>query len=148
MGDRIYRGVLIGTTVFVVTMILGLFFTLLVGHRKDGKFVTDETFENDVLQSDLPVLVDFWAPWCGPCRMIAPSLEQMAGDYEGRLVIAKVNTDEDFNYAVQYGVRSIPNLILFRNGQPVDRIVGALPYPYLKERVDQALARSLDAVAA
>ena len=110
--------------------------------------VTDESFETDVLQNDLPVLVDFWAPWCGPCRMIAPSLEQMAVEYEGRLVIAKVNTDEHFKYAIEYGVQSIPNLIMFQNGQPVDRIVGALPYPYLKQRVDQALVRQQEPVLA
>jgi len=110
--------------------------------------VTDESFENDVLQSELPVLVDFWAPWCGPCLMIAPSLEKMAAEYAGRLVIAKVNTDEDFKHAVEYGVRSIPNLVLFQGGQPVDRIVGALPYPYLKQRVEQALARQAETTPA
>lgn len=101
--------------------------------------VTDETFENEVLKSELPVLVDFWAPWCGPCLMIAPSLEQMAEEYAGKLVIAKINTDENIKYAMEYGVRSIPNLILFKDGQPLERIVGALPYPYLKARVDSVL---------
>jgi len=104
--------------------------------------VTDETFEVDVLQAKTMVLVDFWAPWCGPCHMIAPSLEKIAEEYVDQLVIAKVNTDEDMRYAAAYGVRGIPNLILFHRGEPVDRIVGAVPYPYLKGRVENALARA------
>lgn len=106
--------------------------------------ITDESFETDVLQSETPVLVDFWAPWCGPCLMIAPSLEQLAQEYDGKLVVAKINTDENIEFAMQYGVRGIPNLIIFRHGQPVDRIVGAVPYPYLKTRVDNALAVMLE----
>jgi thioredoxin 1 len=102
--------------------------------------VTDGTFETDVLQAETMVLVDFWAPWCTPCHMIAPSLEKIAEEYAGQLVIAKVNTDEDMQYAAAYGVRGIPNLILFHGGEPVDRIVGAVPYPYLKGRVENALA--------
>ncbi len=106
--------------------------------------VSDDMFEQKVLQSEIPVLVDFWAPWCAPCRMIAPSLEQIAEEYEGQLLIAKVNTDHNTHYAMEYGVRGIPNLIIFHNGQPIDRIVGVLPYAYLKGRVENALATQVE----
>jgi thioredoxin 1 len=106
--------------------------------------VSDETFEAQVLESTIPVLVDFWAPWCGPCHIIAPSLEQLAQEYENRLVVAKVNTDENARYAASYGVRGIPHLILFHQGQILERIVGTVPYPFLKARVDNALAQALE----
>jgi thioredoxin 1 len=89
--------------------------------------VTDANFEQQVLQSDKPVMVDFWAPWCGPCRAVAPILEELAGDYEGKLVVAKVNTDEDQRYAMQFGIMAIPTLIIFKNGKEVERIQGAGP---------------------
>lgn len=87
---------------------------------------TDASFETDVLQSDIPVLVDFWAEWCGPCKMIAPVLEEVAKEYEGRLRVAKVNVDDNSETPVKYGVRGIPNLILFKDGNVVATKVGAL----------------------
>jgi thioredoxin 1 len=101
--------------------------------------VTDAAFEKAVLQSPVPVLVDFWAPWCMPCRMVAPSLEKLAREYEGRLLVAKVNTDESPEWAIKYGVQGIPTMLIIRDGQVVHQQVGALPYPYLKQMVEQAL---------
>ena len=97
--------------------------------------VTDAEFEEKVLQSNLPVVVDFWAPWCGPCRMIAPVLEEVAKDYEGKIVIAKVNTDENPQWAMNFGVRGIPTLLFIANGEVKDHQVGAGPAPALKSRV-------------
>lgn len=91
------------------------------------KKVTDQTFDADVLGSATPVVVDFWAEWCGPCRMIAPALEEIAGEMEGKVEIAKLNIDENANTAIKYGVRSIPTLILFKDGQPAAMKVGAAP---------------------
>ena len=101
--------------------------------------VSDATFESEVLQSKLPVLVDLWAPWCGPCRMIAPAIEAIAQEKAGRLRVAKVNVDENPMTAERLGVQGIPTLVVFKNGREVDRIVGALPKP--------ALLRRLEAVA-
>jgi thioredoxin len=101
--------------------------------------VTDASFESDVLKSDLPVLVDLWAPWCGPCRMIAPVVEKMAGDYAGRLKVAKLNVDENPRTSAMFHVQGIPTLLIFRGGRIVDRIVGAAPEPMLRGRVDAAL---------
>jgi thioredoxin 1 len=101
--------------------------------------VTDEAFEKAVLQSPIPVLVDFWAPWCMPCRMVAPSLEKLAKEYDGRLVVAKVNTDEQSDWAMRFGVRGIPTMLFMKEGQVVHQQVGALPYPHLKKMVDQVL---------
>ena len=89
--------------------------------------VTDASFEQDVLKSDVPVLVDFWAPWCGPCRMVAPIVDEIAKEYEGKIRVYKLNTDENPNVASQYGIRSIPTLMLFKGGQKVDTVVGAVP---------------------
>ncbi|GAB4469033.1 MAG: hypothetical protein Kow00124_03880 [Anaerolineae bacterium] len=101
--------------------------------------VTDATFEQVVLASDLPVLVDFWAPWCGPCRVIAPALDGIALDYAGRLRVAKVNVDQNPHYAGVYGVQGIPTLLLIKHGQVIDRIVGAMPAPQLRARIAQHL---------
>ena len=88
--------------------------------------VTDLSFETEVLKSDKPVLVDFWAPWCGPCRMVAPVVDEIAKDFEGKLKVLKLNTDENPNVASQYGIRSIPTLMMFKGGDKVDTVVGAV----------------------
>ncbi len=101
--------------------------------------VNDAAFEKAVLQSPIPVLVDFWAPWCMPCRMVAPSLEKLAREYAGRLVVAKVNTDEHSEWAMHFGVQGIPTMLVIRDGQVIQQQVGALPYPHLKQMIDQVL---------
>ena len=104
---------------------------------KEPVAVSDDAFEKDVLQAKLPVVVDFWAPWCGPCRMVAPILDKLAGEYAGKVVIAKVNTDENPQWAGQYGVQGIPTMMFFANGNLVHRQVGALPEPILRDLFDQ-----------
>jgi thioredoxin 1 len=89
--------------------------------------VSDSTFDAEVLKSDLPVLTDFWAKWCGPCKMIAPVLEEIAEEYDGQIKIAKVDVDQDNQLAIQFGVQSIPTMVLFKNGQAVEWLVGAMP---------------------
>lgn len=103
--------------------------------------VTDNAFEQAVLKSPLPVLLDFWAPWCAPSKMVAPSLETIARDYAGRLVVAKVNTDENPEWALRYGVQGTPTMLLMKDGKVVLQQVGALPLPYLKQMVDRVLAQ-------
>jgi thioredoxin 1 len=101
--------------------------------------VTDLSFKVDVLDSEVPVLVDFWAPWCGPCRMVAPVVEEIAAQYEGQLKVVKVNTDDNPGIASQYGIRSIPTLMIFKNGEKVDTVVGAVPKTTLSKAVEQYL---------
>ncbi len=99
--------------------------------------VTDAMFEKTVLQSTLPVIVDFWAPWCGPCKMVAPTLEKLATEYGDKLVIAKVNTDENPEWAGRYGVQGIPTMLFVFNGKIAHRQVGALPEPILRSMVKE-----------
>ncbi len=101
--------------------------------------VTSATFEKEVMQSRQPVLVDFWAPWCGPCRMVEPTLKKLAKEYAGRLRVAKVNVDENQAISQQYGVQGIPTMLIVRNGQIIDRWSGALPEPALRSKVQQVL---------
>jgi len=101
--------------------------------------VTDAAFEKTVLKSNLPVIVDFWAPWCGPCRMVAPILEKIAKEYGGKLVVAKVNTDENPEWATRYGVQGIPTMLFVANGTVVHNQVGALPEGMLRDLVIEFL---------
>jgi thioredoxin 1 len=102
--------------------------------------VTDSTFDEQVIQSETPVLVDFWAEWCGPCKMIAPVLEELAGEMSDKLVIGKLDVDHNHDTAMAYGVLSIPTLLLFKGGEPVERIVGFQPKPQLMSRLQRHLA--------
>jgi thioredoxin 1 len=99
--------------------------------------ITDANFEQEVVKSDLPVLIDFWAVWCGPCKMIAPLVEELAGEYHGKVKIGKVDVDNNPNISMQFGIRSIPTLLVFNGGKVVDQIIGAVP--------KQAIAAKLDA---
>ena len=104
------------------------------------KHVSDSSFEADVLQSDKPVLVDFWAEWCGPCRAIAPTLDELAGVYDGKLQIAKINVDDNRAVPAKFGIRGIPTLMVFKNGQLAATKVGALTKAQLTQFLDQQLA--------
>lgn len=108
--------------------------------NKDIFQATDSSFEQEVLKSDLPVLVDFWAPWCAPCLMIVPVIEEIAEAYQGRLKVVKVNVDENPRLSASYQILSIPTMILFKDGQPVDSIIGALP----KKRLVEFLSKHLN----
>ena len=104
------------------------------------KHITDDSFKEDVLNSLVPVLVDFWAPWCGPCRMVAPIVEQLADEYGDKVVFTKMNTDENLDTPTNLGIRGIPTLILFADGEEADRIVGFAPKAVLKRKLDAILA--------
>jgi thioredoxin 1 len=99
--------------------------------------VTDATFEKDVLKSETPVLVDFWAPWCGPCRMVAPVLEKVAEQYAGRVTVVKMNVDENQQTSMTYGIRSIPTVALFQKGEVVDGVMGAAPIGHFTKMLDE-----------
>ena len=103
------------------------------------KKVDTASFDSDVLGSSKPVVVDFWAEWCGPCKMIAPSVHEMAEEFDGQLMVGKVDVDNAPNIAMKYGIRSIPALIFFKGGQPVDQIVGAVPKGVLKSKIEAVL---------
>lgn len=101
--------------------------------------VTGTNFEAEVIQSKVPVLVDFWAAWCGPCRAIAPSVEEIATEYQGRIKVAKVDVDENMEVSARYGVQSIPTLILFKDGDAVERLIGAYPKPAILAKIQRHL---------
>lgn len=100
---------------------------------------TDQNFQNEVISSEIPVLVDFWAPWCAPCRIIAPIIEDLAKEYAGKLKVGKLNVDENQQVAAEYNIMSIPTLLFFKGGQPVDSIVGAQSKEAIKQKIEQVL---------
>lgn len=102
--------------------------------------VTDAAFEKTVMQSEIPVVVDFWAPWCGPCKMVAPILDKLAEENAGTLLVAKVNTDENPEWAMKFGVQGIPTMLFVANGKVIHRQVGALPEPMLRDVIGQFIA--------
>jgi len=104
-----------------------------------AKEFTDSNFESEVLNSDKPVLVDFWAEWCGPCKMVGPVVEEIAGEYEGKAVVGKMNVDENKETAMKFGIRSIPTILFVKNGEVVERHVGAAPKNVLAQKLDSVL---------
>ena len=103
--------------------------------------LTDDNFEAEVLKSDKPVLIDFWAAWCGPCRMVSPIVEEISKEYEGKLKVGKINVDDNSKVASQYGIMSIPSLLFFKGGQVIDQVVGAVPKQQLTDKVDKILGK-------
>lgn len=101
--------------------------------------VSENDFDKEVLESGTPVLVDFWADWCGPCKMIAPSIDELASELDGQIKFAKVDVDENPGIAMKYGIRGIPTLLVFKNGAPIDQMVGAQPKSAIKKRLEAAL---------
>lgn len=101
--------------------------------------LTDANFDSEISKATVPVLVDFWAPWCGPCKAVAPILEELAGEYAGKAVIAKMNVDENMATPAKFGVRSIPNMVIIKNGGEVGRVIGAQPKTNIKSAIDKTL---------
>ncbi len=101
--------------------------------------VTDENFDEEIINSDIPVMVDFWAEWCGPCRMVGPVVEELAEEFEGKIKVAKMNVDESRQTPARFGIRNIPTLILFKGGEVVQTIIGAQPKSYLEEALNKLL---------
>ncbi|MCX7816242.1 MAG: thioredoxin [Syntrophales bacterium] len=101
--------------------------------------VTDQSFDREILKADKPALVDFWAPWCGPCRMLAPTIEQIAQEYGDRIIVSKLNVDENPVTTSKYGIRSIPTLILFKDGAPVDGVIGVVPKDKIEAMIKKVL---------
>jgi thioredoxin 1 len=106
----------------------------------DPIVLTDDNFASEVLESDRPVLVDFWATWCGPCRMVSPIVEELAGEYDGRAKVGKLDVDSAQRTAQEYGIRSIPTLLIFREGKVADQVIGAVPKVQISEKLDAVLA--------
>ena len=102
--------------------------------------LSDSTFETEVVKSDLPVLVDFWAPWCGPCRAIAPLVEEISSSYEGKIKVGRMNVDENQSTTMKFGIRSIPTIIMVKDGEAVDQIIGAVPNGEIERVVEKSLA--------
>ncbi len=105
----------------------------------DPMVLTDDNFESEVLESDRPVLVDFWAAWCGPCRMVSPIVEELVGEYDGRAKVCKLDVDSAQKTAQGYGIRSIPTLLIFREGRVADQVIGAVPKSQITEKLDAVL---------
>ena len=101
---------------------------------------SEDSFDTDVIETETPVLVDFWAPWCGPCKMVAPVVQELADDYDGRLKVAKVNVDDNPQLAMKYGIRGIPTLLIFKGGEVAEQVVGFVPKQALAEKLDSVLA--------
>ena len=104
--------------------------------------ITDQNFQTEVINSSVPVLIDFWAVWCGPCRLIAPFVEELAGEYEGKAKIGKLDVDHNPDTAMKYGIRSIPSILVFKNGEVVEQIVGAVPKKQIAQKLDAHVAVS------